>query len=68
VTEISFCVCERIDRLYVLDLQQWIMDISWGVETNDDTRISTFALFKNKATSQALRHGRGERILRSVLS
>lgn len=40
--------------------QQWIMDTSWSVKAKDDEGFPAFALV-NKATGQALRHGRAEK-------
>ncbi|XP_057856750.2 ricin B-like lectin R40G2 [Cryptomeria japonica] len=40
--------------------QQWIMDTSWSVKAKDEAGFPAFALV-NKATGQALRHGRAEK-------
>lgn len=39
--------------------QQWIMDTSWSVKVKDEAGFPAFALI-NRATGQALRHGRAE--------
>ncbi|XP_059070823.1 ricin B-like lectin R40C1 [Cryptomeria japonica] len=39
--------------------QQWIMDTSWSVRAKDEAGYPAFALV-NRATGQALRHGRSE--------
>lgn len=49
-----------IGRLYVFDPQQWIMNTSWIVNAKDDEGFPAFSLV-NKATDQALRHGRAKK-------
>ncbi|XP_057856733.2 ricin B-like lectin R40C1 isoform X1 [Cryptomeria japonica] len=39
--------------------QQWIMDTAWSVRAKDEAGFPAFALI-NRATGQALRHGRSE--------
>jgi len=41
-------------------LQQWIIDGTWGIRVKDSAGFPAFALI-NKATRQALRHGKEEK-------